>query len=628
MNRKMLVGSLLLVGGVVIAAFAATQSSKPTTGAASSEKHDEVSSSASTSASKGRVDRKARPTRDLAKARSFAYDVSATRRLGAPGATTPTSVTEISGSLSFTVVGASTTDDGEGAVLRVALSSPSRKDTPTRPASLDALSTPFFVVVRADGALKTWYFPRAMPGESRRQLRSIVSSMQLVENVSDRSVASWERTELDEAGQVVTFYETTSPDMLTKKKLRYDLLRGPEGMMPVSNVGKYDVTGKTTIALDSSGWPASLDEDITTTATFQGGQLAMTSLTRVRLVSSGEARQYVGSFEASQASFDPDPDAIAEDVALANRNADDGLVKGATLASLVTDYESAKEKKGRNRAVARLGALLRTTPDSVAEARKRMLDASTKETTARAIASALGAAGSKEAQKALADAVLDPKIPSSVKEDAVISLGLTDKPTAEAKAALKTASTSKDDVGASATLALGNMANQLGKEGGNAKDIVESLLARLEAATTSDEKVLLLDAIGNAADPRALPAIKARLADPDPSVRAAATSALRFQRSEEGSQLLVLQAGSPELHVRRAALAAMAQHEVRAVFAGLANIVKDDPNVELRKSAVRILAHATETSSEVVELLSYVSQHDADDDVKAAAASALAPRAK
>lgn len=628
MARKPLVIALILAGAGLAAIAVRSSSSSSSPSPKSSAGGAEETKPEAKSAPRAAEGRAPRPVRDLAKGRSFVYDVTASRRLGAPDQPAAGSVTEIKGSLAFTVVGSA--DEGAGATLRIALSSPSRKDTPARDGGDAAatLTTPFFVVVRPDGTFTSWYFPRKMPGDSRRQLRSIVSSMQIL---VDPSASSWERTETDEAGQLTSFYEAAGPsiatDGLTKTKLRYNLLRGPSGLIPVATVGTYDVTGKSRVLVDAtSGWPASIDENTTTTVSLQGGKLAMAAMTRARLVSSGEAREHVGTFEAAQATFDPDPDAIGEDTALARRNADEGLVNGASFGTLVGDYESAKDHKGRNRAVARLGALLRTSPESVPSAKKQLLDPSTKEPTARAIASALGAAGSREAQKALAEAVANPSVPASVKHDAVISLGLTENPSAEAKASLKAKSAEPGELGNAATLALGNMAHQLGKEGGNASDIVDDLLARLAAATTPDQKIALLDALGNAGDDRAMPAIKAALGDADGSVRASATSALRFQKSAEADTLLVAAASSPELTVRRATVFAMSQRDVMAVFAGLEHLVKEDENVELRKSAIRILSRATETASEVTELLSWVSQHDPDLDVKKAAEAALAPR--
>lgn len=552
--------------------------------------------------------------RDLAAGRSFVYDVAASRTMGAPGAV-PTVATDIRGSLSFTVVGAA----DEGAAVRVVLSSPARTDRPSRAgADVATLGTPFFVVMAESGAITGWYFPRAMPGESRRQLRSIVSGMQWVRGAG----ATWDAAELDEAGQYTSRYEVDGT-AATKSKLHYDLVRTPQGLVPTATIGKYELGGATRFAMGEGGWPSSVDEDLSTTVTFQGGRLSLGAKMRARLVSSGEDRQYLGSFEVARPSFDPDTDALAEDAALALRNADRGLVQGASFGGLVSDYEASSEHKGRARAVARLGALMRTSPESVREARTRLLAKDTKEATGRALASALGAAGTKEAQRALADALASKDVPASVKNDAAISLGLTENPTAEARTALKGAMGQSSDVAQTAALALGNMAGSLAKEGQDATDIVDDLLAKLAAATTSDQKVLFLDALGNTGDPRALPAIRAHLAEGDAAVRVAATAALRFQKADEVDAALALMVRDPEVLVRKAALSAMAQRPVQKSLGGLREVVEHEASKELRKTAIRILARAMDTVPEAEQLLAWAAQHDADEEVKKAAEDAL-----
>lgn len=554
--------------------------------------------------------------RDLAAGRSFVYDVAASRTMGAPGAV-PSVATDIRGSLSFTVVGAAE----EGAAVRVVLSAPSRTDRPSHAGpDVATLATPFFVVMGESGAITGWYFPRSMPGESRRQLRSIVSGMQWVRGEG----ATWDSPELDEAGQYMGRYQLDGTSV-TKSKLHYDLVRTPQGLVPAATIGKYELGGATHLVVGSTegGWPASVDEDLTTTVTFQGGRLTLGAKMRARLVSSGEDRQYLGSFEVARPSFDPDTDALAEDAALALRNADRGLVQGASFGGLVGDYEASTEHKGRARAVARLGALMRTSPESVREARARLLAKDTKEATGRALASALGAAGTKEAQRALADALASKDVPPSVKNDAAISLGLTENPTAEARTALKGAMSQSSDVSQTAALALGNMAGSLAKEGQDATDIVDDLLAKLAAATTAEQKVLFLDALGNTGDARALPAIRAHLAEGDAAVRVAATAALRFQKADEVDAALALMVRDPEVLVRRAALSAMAQRPVLKSLGGLRAVVEHEALKELRKTAIRILARAVDTVPEAEQIVAWAAQHDADDEVKKAAEDAL-----
>lgn len=581
------------------------------------------SSLASSAASTGgaAASQAAASERDLHLGASFTYELAATHALTSEGGATMTSTT-LGGRLSFVVVGAS----DEGARVRAELAQPTRSDTPAQTGNaVEGLSTPFFFVLRPDGSLASFHFPKGMSGDVRRRLRAVVSSMQLVLGAGAGAVGgAWERVETDEAGQYVAAYERSTA-RIAKSKLRYDLVRTPAGLVAPESFGtKYETRGTTTIVADASGWPASIDEDATTAVSFQGGRMMMRTNTKARLVAHADDRSFAGSFEAAQASFDADVDGIAADAALAGRNADANLVGKATFGSLVGDLEQGTDARTRNRSTAKLGALFTTRPEAVAEARTALLAKGTNEKTGSVIAAALGTAGTPEAQRALADVLASKDVPAGTKSSAAISLGLLTHPTPEAKSALTSASKSTDaSVAETATLALGSLAKASAADGQDASDVVTSLVAKLEAAQTTAEKVLYLDALGNTGDERALQPILARVGDGSVYVRAAAVGALRFQKSEAVAPSLYLASADPETTVRRASLSAVAQQNVIAHLPTLKRVLAEDEEASLRIAAVRILARAVNATPEVEAILSKAASSDADASVREAATQAL-----
>ena len=197
-------------------------------------------------------------------------------------------------------------------------------------------------------------------------------------------------------------------------------------------------------------------------------------------------------------------------------------------------------------------------------------------------------------------------------------------PTAEAKSALTGAAKSSDAVLAeTSTLALGNLAKASAADGSDATDVVTSLLAKLEAAQTTAEKVLYLDALGNSGDARALTAITARTTDVSIYVRAAAVGALRFQKGDGVVASLFFAGSDPETVVRRAALSAVAQQDVVPNLPMLEKVLGGDAEVTLRVAAVRILARAVNTVPAVEGVLAKAASGDADASVRDAAAQAL-----
>ena len=539
-----------------------------------------------------------RGERDLRLGRSFTYDVKASRMLGTG------EVAKLDGRLVLTVVGAA---EG-GAAVRAELVSG---------ANADGLATPFFFVLQPNGAVGSFGFAKAMPGEARRVLRSVVSSLQIVVAAQP----AWEAHEADVAGELVASY-TRSGNEIEKLVTRYERIRTPNGLVTPSEIGgTYETRGGSHVELDASGWPSVDDENVTVTATFEAMKLAMTGKTDAHLVAQGIDRTHVGSYDAARAGFDPDVDALAEGAALAQRNADANLVAGATLPALIGDLDG--DVRGRSRAVAKMGALLRTSPEAVRDARHTLLAKGTPERTANALASALGKTGTPEAQDALADAMKSADTAASTKNEAAISLGLTEKPTTEAKDALAKGAKSADpELAETSSLALGNLARAAqGTPDGD--DAVAMLLARLEASTSPAEKALALDALGNSGDPRAVDAILASVGDASSVVRGAAIRALRFVKDERAVNALVAGALDPDASVRMGALAAIGQQSVGPFLQVLGHVVTNDADVNVRLLAVRVLARSVNLGGDIESVLATVAAKDADEKVRDAAAQAL-----
>lgn len=556
--------------------------------------------------------------RDLGLGRSFTYELSATRTVGDGQGKVATS-TKLGGRLVMTVVG----EAEGGAAIRAELREATRQDQPALGAEArEALGTPFFFVMRADGAVGSFGFPRTMPGEARRQLRSVVSSLQIVTGAAN----AWESHESDGTGELVASY-VRSGEHLEKTKQRYDVLRTPAGpKTPSSMGGTYEVTGGAKVDLDASGWPSSLVESVSVVATFHNVKMTLAEQTSAKLVAQGESKEHAGSWEASKASFDVDVDALAEGAALARRNADENLVAGASFRALLGDLEGAKDGRAKGKTAARLGALFRTKPEAVVEAREILLAKSTKESTAKSLAAALGNGGTKEAQKALADSLRSADVTPGTKAESAVSLGLVAKPTAEAKSALSEAMGSKNaDVAQTAMLALGNLAKADADAQGEAKadDVVPALLAKLDAAQTGAEKAAVLDALGNAGDVRALDAILAHASSPDTVVRAAAVGALRFIQDERATKGLAAGVFDAAPQVRLAAVAGLGTRPVVPVLEIWKHVLAKDEDTQVRLAAVRVLARSVNAAGEVEALLAEVASKDADAKVREAAAQAL-----
>jgi HEAT repeat protein len=596
MNKK--TASLALVVALALGAAALGVKSTSSSSAAASpraatsvtDKHENDGRGAASTASE--------TSRDLHLGAQFTYDVKA-ERVYADGAGKLLTQQTDAGRLVITVVGQK---DG-GAAMRAELQSSSEP----------SLSAPFFFVLGDDGSVKSYGFAKSIPGEARNKLRALVSSLQV-------APSSVERVEGDVSGEALVGYVRTGSNVV-RTKVRYERVRTPAGLTePAVIGGSYDVTSRAVFELDASGWPTTLVEDEVLSVGFKAGKMTMKAKTTAKLVAKGENKGFAGSYDSAASGFDPDVDALGDSARLAKTNADKGLVAGATFTTLTSDLETSKDQHGRNKAVARMGALFRTSPESIGEARAKLLSRSTPEATARALAGALQDANSKEAQRALADALAS-DVPSSVKSSAAISLGLSPDPTPEAKSSLSTASRSADqDLSSTATLALGNLARS---GGDSASDVVSDLLARLDAASTPADKALILDALGNSGSPAALDAILASTTDDAPIVRAAAFGALKLMHDERVAKALPMGMFDASGNVRQAAIAASGMQDLSLYADVLSLVLHKSDDAETRLAAVRVLARGVNSVAAAEAALSWTATNDPEPRVRDAATQAL-----
>src|SRR6185437_5651489 len=105
---------------------------------------------------------------------------------------------------------------------------------------------------------------------------------------------------------------------------------------------------------------------------------------------------------------------------------------------------SSKDTSDRNHAQAQLTALFRIEPQTAREAEDAILHGDLDANAKKRISAALGAAGTPQAQHALADVIGSSAAPAARKIDAAIALAQTASPTLETAAALDDAMGSPD----------------------------------------------------------------------------------------------------------------------------------------------------------------------------------------
>jgi hypothetical protein len=507
------------------------------------------------------------------------------------------------------------------------------QDPAARAAFERGLARPFYVEADRTGAAHAMHFDRDVDPIARGLIKTAVALTQVAGRTDDlRSAASWTANESDPTGEYVASYERdTTRRCVQKSRTRYTRVAAADGLVPVENAGAVTSALKSAITLDAGLWPASIDGTDSLRIEPGGGLPSIDASASIRLdlrettLDGAHAAAFAGvpeSYERTTiASAGDSPDAARQDRE---------LVAGATLASLRTQLErvARAEDKGQERAHLhdQLAALFRLDPAATREAAAGTL-AGQDPATARVVIGALGTAGTPEAQDALAALAESDTLDTKLRANALANLGLVEAPTTSTLEALdrQTASDTRS-VRSTATLALGNAARSLEAGGDESADTtVLDLLERLDGATNPADQALYLRALGNAGDPRALPAIETALASPEERVRSAAAEALRFIADPRADVLLskVLVADlSPT--VRRSAVLAATFREITPLLPAMDAALGKDGDERVRMDVVAALGRARKAAPAVIELLRGTAEHDPSADIRKRAAAYLA----
>jgi hypothetical protein len=189
----------------------------------------------------------------------------------------------------------------------------------------------------------------------------------------------------------------------------------------------------------------------------------------------------------------------------------------------------------------KLKALVYLQPDACPMLAKVLAAAKTDSRSMAIVSEALSSIGHAAAQAALCDVIVTRRDDEMALAGLIPALAMVERPTEASESLLvELAKTSGSAiVRESAELGLGTMARQmLDSQPARSDRIVTSMLARLAAATTAEERRLGLSVLGNVGADKSLPAVAACLRDVAPEVRAGAVSALRFIELAEADRLL------------------------------------------------------------------------------------------
>jgi HEAT repeat protein len=481
-----------------------------------------------------------------------------------------------------------------------------------------SLARPFYVDYDAQGRALRLHLAKDTDRLALGILRELVSISQFSEPAP--VTASWQALESDQSGEYRADYRSLGFGKFERVKALY-VKANPAQSAGVFG-GGVPVIGKALAVFELDDWGRSAKLDATHELSTPGAENGTGYVSRTRLALKFLERRQgveVGGDLTNLVTLGLAP--AASDVTDAAADLDRQLVDGADADSLLRELSQLAEgdRDGGFAIQTRLAALFRLDPRAIDKALSR-LDAK----NAANILGALGSAGTPAAQKALAAFASDTGRDAAERQLAVDSMLAVEHPTPELRGALKGMLSEKDpELKNNASLMLGVMAGRDADPSATV-DIVQQMSRELKTADSVNERIRLIDSLGNTRSDAALPALSEALASDNAEVRTAATAALRFVSDPAADRLLstaITSDDSPD--VRRSALIAAGYRAYEPLASALETVAKGDPSSAVRAQAVTTLQDMTQKDNQALPLLDWIAQNDKDPQVRARARRAV-----
>ena len=485
-----------------------------------------------------------------------------------------------------------------------------------------ALGQPFVVRFDASGRVSELAFDFAADAFAEGLLRTLAAALQFVPP-GHPSSNEWSALELDTVGEANVRYRKLAPRSYLKTKQSYRRLLTDAGLKEPAAAG-VSTRVESTAQIDRDGAGALERLRLNESVTSRAGELSFVNAVALNLrLAGGAPKLATAETPKRRAGLDQLPEREPVDPQRAQRELLGNVSFGALKAELVELRDD--DVEARRGLQERLTAAIELSRGDAKELEPVVLGSN--ETAAAVALGALADADTPAAQAALRDITEADGAKPELRESALAFLGLAEAPTAEStELAREISADAEHPSQRTATLALGNMAQNLLEQGDEAgKQLTDELFQRLKAAESPDEQALLIAALGNTGDPKLPELLAPWLQHSAAELRASAVWSLRLVENERAFTLLSTQAlGDASPEVRSKAVGALRYRHAERALAVLGDVLRKDRDANVRLEALSTLGQSD--SPEALPLVVWVAQNDTDPSVKQQAASMLEGR--
>jgi len=472
------------------------------------------------------------------------------------------------------------------------------------------LARPFVVTYAPDGGARAVAFPSHVGRQASTLLRDIVSQLQ----VTIRPGSTWMAVESEPGGECIVMLRRLPEQRIAKQKMRFvKVSRSGKLVEPEATVGVPTFeSSEATYTVDADGrvMDAVVHHVMSAKVEVVSGSAkseVRASFTHLSSANQARAHAPVASAPlASRALSDSIEDAPPAD-------AFEDLLPAAQVMANMRRTDASRDPAALHQAQHQLSRSIARDPDAaLAELNKDDLN--------QPVLSAIGSAGTPAAQAALTRLATDPAQPLDVRKQAIDAFHEVPEATSSSVDRLLDLADKDPNVRENALLALGGLANRKGQtDPDTAGGWVDQIVSRYQRATTDEERIQLLDALGNSGQEGAFAVLEGALTSGSPEVRVAAAKNLRLMPAPRADKLLAA-LFSPEMDaaLRQSALFAASFRRFDAMHDALDALLRSDPNAELRMTALNALATYLQRDGAVAAapLIRWAAENDPDETVR------------
>ena len=503
----------------------------------------------------------------------------------------------------------------------------------------DGLTTWFLVTIDTRGTVSGYAFQEGLAPRQRNLARSIVAAF--FHTIPATPGASWVATELDTTGEYTADYRLVKTDHnrteIERVKRSYSSMGPAIGARTA--LPEHTLSGHSTARFDlNTGWLAavSVEESMTMDITDFPSRVHLGVTARFEIADSKwrgvhlEKSQWPPFVSACGAGENISSSSEAEE-----REHWRAKTANLSLEELLAEIRALIEAdKMRDQAFysqwETLAWKLALDPGAVAATEQLLLHGGVDERTGSMLLSALGKAGSTEAQATLLSVYGERGLGDDWRESAAFSMFQLAKPSTDVLQTVSNQVRDLRDVGrldAANLLLLGTIAPRNTSPLANGKTAMAELVSFERRARDIGATSLWLDALGNAAVPEVAPLASRYLADGDPSIRESAVVALdRSAAPGVTPTLIQIAKRDSSRNVRLRAIEALGKRGSERGRETLRRLAMKASHPDLRIAAIQAMAARGSLEARDRKVLEELARGDAVKEVREGARRALGVR--